>query len=50
VADIGELPLDGDLPAAGQFHAGEMPNIRRRLRRRAGIGCMEDVCHGFFSL
>ena len=45
VADIGVLPLDGDLPAAGELGAGEMTNVGRRVRRRLRIAGMKDIGH-----
>ena len=49
VTDIGVMPLDHDLAAAGQLRAAEMTNVRRCLRRRAGITGMEDVGHDSIS-
>src|SRR6478735_5943800 len=49
VTDIGVMPLNHDLAPARQFCAAEMTNIRRCLRRRAGITGMEDVGHDFIS-
>ena len=49
VTDIGVMPLDHDLAPARQLRAAEMTNIRRCLRRRAGITGMEDVGHDSIS-
>jgi hypothetical protein len=44
------VSLDRNLPAARQFHAGEMADVLGCMHEGAGIAGMKDVGHSVVSL